>query len=100
MFNKLKQFKDMRSQAKTLQSTLSQESVTVQTAVNQVVLTMDGNLTMTGLAIDDALMAPDKKEKLQNAIKEAHADAMKKMQRIMMVKMKEMGGLPKIPGLN
>ena len=90
----------MRSQAKTLQSTLSQESVTVQTAGNQVVLTMDGNLTMTGLAIDDALMAPDKKEKLQNAIKEAHADAMKKMQRIMMVKMKEMGGLPKIPGLN
>lgn len=100
MFNKLKQFKDMRSQAKTLQSTLSQESVTVKAAGDQVVLMMDGNLTMTGLAIDDALMAPDKKEKLQNAIKEAHADALKKMQRIMMVKMKEMGGLPKIPGLN
>ena len=90
----------MRSQAKTLQNTLSQEGVTVQTAGNQVVLTMDGNLALTGLAIDDALMAPDKKEKLQNAIKEAHADALKKMQRIMMVKMKEMGGLPKIPGLN
>lgn len=100
MFNKLKQFKDMRSQAKTLQSTLSQESVTVRTASDQVVLTMDGNLTMTGLAIDDAMMTPDKKEKLQNAIKEAHADALKKMQRIMMVKMKEMGGLPKIPGLS
>lgn len=90
----------MRSQAKTLQSTLSQESVTVKAAGDQVVLMMDGNLTMTGLAIDDAMMIPDKKEKLQNAIKEAHADALKKMQRIMMVKMKEMGGLPKIPGLS
>ncbi|MFA6426987.1 MAG: YbaB/EbfC family nucleoid-associated protein [Candidatus Magasanikbacteria bacterium] len=100
MFNKLKQFKDLRSQAKTLQNTLSQESITVRAAGDQVVLTMDGNLTLTGLAIDDALLAPDKKDKLQNAIKEAHADALKKMQRIMAMKMKEMGGLPNIPGLN
>ncbi len=100
MFNKLKQFKDLRDQAKQLQNTLSQESVTVQTAGGSVVLTMDGNLTMTALAIGDDLMTPDKKEKLQNAIKEAHADALKKMQRIMAIKMKEMGGLPQIPGLN
>ena len=100
MFTKLKQLKDMRSQAKNLQNTLSQESVTVDSAGGKVVLTMDGNLQMTGLAIDNELLAPDKKEKLQNAIKEAHGGAIKKIQRIMAIKMKEMGGLPKIPGLN
>ena len=100
MFNKLKQFKDLRNQAKELQSKLSTETVSVNAAGGKVVLTMDGNLTMTGLAIDDELMITDKKEKLQNAIKEAHGDAMKKMQRIMAMKMKEMGGLPNIPGLS
>lgn len=100
MFNKLKQLKDLRDQAKELQGKLAQESVTVRTAGDKLVMTLDGNLKMTGLAIDDSLLAVDQKEKLQNAIKEAHEDAMKKMQRIMAMKMKEMGGLPDIPGLN
>ncbi len=100
MFNKLKQFRDMRTQAKDLQSKLAQESVTVNSAGGKIVLTMDGNLTMTALAIDDELMAIDKKEKLQSAIKDAHGDAIKKIQRIMATKMKEMGGLPNIPGLS
>lgn len=100
MFNKLKQFKDLRDQAKELQGKLSQESITVRAAGDKVVLTMDGNLQMTALAIDDEMMSVDKKNKLQDAIKEAHTDAMKKMQRIMAMKMKEMGGLPNIPGLN
>ena len=99
MFTKLKQFKDMRSQAKDLQGKLSQESVTVKAAGDKVIMTMDGNLTMTALAIDDELLAPDKKERLQSAIKDAHAEAVKKIQRIMAMKMKEMGGLPNIPGL-
>ena len=100
MFNKLKQFKDLRNQAKTLQSALAEESVTVKAAGDKVILTMDGNLQMKGLAIDDELLSPDKKEKLQETIKEAHGDALKKIQRIMAMKMKEMGGLPNIPGLN
>lgn len=100
MLNKLKQFKDLRSQAKEMQNNLSKESVTVKAAGDKVVLTMDGNLKMTALAIDDELMTPNKKDKLQEAIKDAHADALKKMQRIMAMKMKEMGGLPNIPGIN
>ena len=100
MFNKLKQFKDMRDQAKTMQSTLAQESVTVKAAGDKIILTMDGNLSMTGLAIDDELLDPTKKEKLQEAIKDAHKDALKKIQRIMAMKMKEMGGLPNIPGMS
>ena len=79
MFSKLKQYKDMRDQGKKLQGALAGESVTVRTAGDKVALTMDGNLQISGLAIDDELLAPEKKEKLQNAIKEAHGDALKKM---------------------
>ncbi len=100
MFNKLKQFKDLRDQAKTMQSALADETVTVKAAGDAIVLTMDGNLNLTGLAIDDSLLSPDKKNKLQEGIKDAHKDALKKMQRVMAMKMKEMGGLPNNPGMS
>lgn len=99
MFTKLKQFKDLRSQAKELQGKLSQESVTTRAAGGNVMLTLDGNLTMTALMIAPELLTADKQTRLQDAIKEAHNDAVKKMQRIMAMRMKEMGGLPQIPGL-
>lgn len=99
MLTKLKQFKDLRDQAKNLQNTLSKESVTVTAAGNNIVMIMDGNLSITGLTIDDSLLSPDKKDRLVTGLKEAHSDAMKKMQRIMAMKMKEMGGMPNIPGL-
>ena len=83
-----------------MQGALAQESVTVRAAGDKVVMTMDGNLKLTGLSIDDELLSAGKKAKLQDAIKDAHAEAMKKMQRIMALKMKEMGGLPNIPGLS
>lgn len=92
MFSKLKQFKDMRDQGKKLQGALAGESVTTHSG--GVAITMDGNLQLTGVAIDDELLDPAKKEKLQNAIKDAHGDALKKMQRIMATKMQEMGGFP------
>ncbi len=100
MFNKLKQFKDLRDQAKHLQSELEKEVISVNVAANQIVLTMNGNMKITGLAIDDALLNPAQKEKLVNGIKEAHDEALTKMQRVLAMKMKEMGGLPNIPGFN
>lgn len=94
MFSKLKQFKDLREQGKKLQGALEGESVTVKTLGDQITLTIDGNLGITNLIIDPATLSPDKKVKLENAIKDAHKDAMKKMQRIIAGKMQEMGGLP------
>ena len=93
VFSKLKQFKDLREQGKKLQGALAGESITVREAGDKVVLTMDGNLGITGLAIDDELLNPAKKEKLQEAIKSAHGEALKKMQRVMAGKMQEMGGM-------
>jgi len=100
MLNKLKQFKDLRDQAKSMQSELEKESITASAAGGKVTMTMNGNLQMTGIAIDDELLDVSKKEKLQDAIKDAHKDAIKQMQRVMAMKMKEMGGLPNIPGLS
>ena len=91
VFSKLKQFKDLRDQGKKLQGALAGESVTTHS--NGVALTMDGNLQLTGVAIDDEMLNPAKKEKLQNAIKDAHGEAAKKMQKIMAGKMQEMGGM-------
>ena len=92
VFSKLKQFKDMRDQGKKLQGALAGESITTHNS--GVAVTMDGNLQLTGVAIDDEMLNPAKKEKLQNAIKDAHSEATKKMQKIMESKMQEMGGFP------
>jgi DNA-binding protein YbaB len=99
MFSKLKQFKDLREQGKKLQDMLAGESVTVDAMGKQVVLTMDGNLQITGLAIADEAIGLDKKEKLQNAIKEAHSDALKKMQRTIALKMQQSGEF-NMPGMS
>lgn len=100
MFNKLKQFKDIRDKAKELQNTLGQESVTTTAAGSSISVTMNGNLELTSVVIDPSLLSPEKKSKLEEGIKDAHKDALKKMQRTMAMKMKEMGGFPEIPGLS
>lgn len=100
MLNKLKQFKDLRSQAKKLQEELAKETISSEAAGGKVVLTINGNMTMTGLAIDDSLLDPSQKDTLQEAIKKAHEDGLKKMQRVMAMKMKDMGGLPDLSSLS
>lgn len=100
MFNKLKQFKDLRDQAKELQSKLAEERITVKEAGDKLVMTIDGNLKMLDLDIHEELLNPASKAKLEKAIRNAHEEAMKQMQRVMAMKMKEMGGLPNIPGLS
>ena len=99
MFSKLKQFKDLRDQGKKLQNLIGGETVTVDKASSKVLLTMNGNLEMTGLAIDNSLLTPDKKSELEKAIKEAHSEALKKMQRTIAMKMQQSGEF-NIPGLS
>lgn len=91
MFNKLKQLKDLRSQAKQMQNALSGESITSEK--NGVKITMNGNMSITAVEISKDIT----KESLEIAIKEAVNDAIKQTQRLMAKKMQEMGGFP---GLN
>lgn len=99
MLNKLKKLKDLRSQAKELQNKLAEETVTVKAARDRIVLTLDGNMKLVGLAIDDELMSPGKKDDLIEGLKKAHEEATKKMQRVLATKMQEMGGMPDLSSL-
>jgi len=88
MFNKLKQYKDLRSQAKTLQNMMSQQSVTVEK--NGLSVTVNGNFEITSLKI----LEEKSKEQLERNITESTNEAMKKVQRIVAEKMQSMGGMP------
>jgi DNA-binding protein YbaB len=87
MFNKLKQVRDLRSQAKTMQNALAGESVTIEK--KGIKLTMNGNMEIISLEIDPSLST----DNIASNIKDVLNDAIKKTQRLMAEKMQSMGGL-------
>jgi len=91
MFSKLKQFKDLRDQAKQMQNVLAQESAEGSADWGKVKIKINGNQEVLNVEIDPELLSADNKEKLQSAIKEATNDAIKKVQRIMADKMRSSG---------
>ncbi len=87
MFNKLKQFKDLRSRAKVLQNALSNETVVIEKSGVKIV--MNGNMEITQLTINEGLA----KESLEGILTEAINEAIGKTQRIMAQKVQQMGGI-------
>jgi DNA-binding protein YbaB len=91
MFSKLKQFQDLRSQAKTMQNALAQESITEEK--NGVKVVINGNMEVTSLTLNENLSKNSQEEILKNCFN----DAIKRAQRLMAKKLQDMGG---IPGMN
>tara|TARA_Y100000031_G_C8156097_1_gene354651 strand:- start:406 stop:705 length:300 start_codon:yes stop_codon:yes gene_type:complete len=91
MFNKIKAVKDLRSQAKQMQNALSEVTDEGTAAWGKVTVKIDGNQNVLKVSIDEEIMKD--KVKLEEAMQEAFNDAVKKIQKKMAVKMKEMGGL-------
>lgn len=91
MFNKLKQFKELRSQAKTLQNALKEEKVEAEKGGVKIV--MDGNQEVISVSIESSLLSPDRKQDLENKTKDAFNAAVEKTKRVMADKMQKMGGL-------
>ncbi|MFA5130942.1 MAG: YbaB/EbfC family nucleoid-associated protein [Patescibacteria group bacterium] len=91
MFSKLKQFQDLRSQAKTMQNALAQESITEEK--NGVKVVLNGNMEITSLSLNESLSKSAQEDTLKNCLN----DALKRAQRLMAKKLQDMGG---IPGLN
>ncbi len=87
MFNKLKQFKDLRDQAKTMQNALAGEKVTIEK--KGIKLTMNGNMEIIELIIPEDLSKDD----ISKYMKEAVNESIKKVQKLMATKMQEMGGM-------
>lgn len=82
MLSKLKSYKDLRSQAKTVQNVMSQESAHGAGAGKLVNVVMDGNQKIMSIDIADELLNVEHKEKLQKGIIEAIETATKQIQKI------------------
>lgn len=98
MFSKLKQYKDLRDQAKEMQSALAEETVHADGAHGKINLVMDGNQQVNGLDISADLLQPNKKAELERSLRETFNSAIKKSQIAMAKKAKDMGRL-NLPGL-
>jgi DNA-binding protein YbaB len=88
MFNKLKQFKEMRSQAKTLQSALADQQVTGEKS--GVKMTLNGNMEMVKLELGGTNTGD-----LEKILPGLFNDTIKKAQRLMAEKIQAMGGMDK-----
>ena len=97
MFSKLKQFKDLRDQAKKIQDTLKDVAVEGSAAWGKIKVSMNGNQEVTSVTIDPELLSD--KAKLETAVKEAYNDTVKKAHRAMAEQMRKSGNL-NLPGLN
>lgn len=96
VFSKLKQIKDLRDQAKKMQSELAEQTAEGSAAWGKIKVKMDGNMQVLSVSIDDSLMS--EKVKVEEGIKDAFADAMKQIQKLMVEKMRASGSLPDILG--
>jgi len=96
LFSQLKQVTDLKDQAKKLQKELELEVVDAEKS--GVKITINGNQEIKKVEITDQNLLTNK-EKLENAIKDATNESIKKVQMVMAKKMQSMGGL-NIPGLN
>jgi len=88
MFSKLKQFRDLRSQAKTMQDALAQETITEER--NGVKIVLNGNLELINLTLNENLNKTSQEETLKTCFN----DAIKRAQRLMAKKLQDLGGLP------
>lgn len=91
MFSKLKQFKDVREKAKTLQAALASEHAEGSAGWGKVKITFDGNQHASNVEIDPSLLS--NKAETEKLIAEAINDGMGKIQKLMAGKLKDMGGL-------
>lgn len=98
MFDKIKQLKELRDQAKQMKDMLGKESVVGEGGGGMVQIAMDGNQEVLSTSVDPSLLQPESKEKLEQYIREATNDAIKKVQRVMAQKMQSMPGF-NLPGM-
>ena len=87
MFSKLKQYKDMRGQAKDMQNSLSEETVHANVD-DKIHVVMDGNHKIVSLEINEEYLKPENKEKLQKDIIEVMERAQTKVKQMLITKMR------------
>lgn len=91
MFNKIKAVKELRDQAKKMKNQLDDVTAEGSAAWDKVKVVMNGNQKILSIDIADEMMKD--KEKLQEELINAVNDAVKKIQKQMASKMKDMGSM-------
>jgi len=86
LFSKIGDLKEMKDQAQAMQALLAQEKIT--TEYQGINITMNGNQEILELTISDEAFAS--KEELANKLKNALAESIKKVQRLMASKLDSM----------
>lgn len=89
MFNKLKQIKELRDQAKQLKSSLAEETVQGEALGGKILVVMDGNQEIKKLTIDSSLFAPEHKQEVEEGVQEAIGKAIREVQKIMARKIRQ-----------
>jgi DNA-binding YbaB/EbfC family protein len=96
VFSKLKQIKDLRSKAKEMQEQMAEQVAEGSAEWGKVKIKMDGNMRILSVNIDDSLLTD--KAKIEAGVRDAFADAMKTIQKLMLEQMRASGTLPDILG--
>jgi nucleoid-associated protein EbfC len=78
MFNKIKQIKELRSQANDLKSKLAEVTVSAHGHGDKITVVMDGNQEIQAIDIDASLLTPEHKESVEKDLKSTINDAAKK----------------------
>lgn len=86
MLDKLKNVASLRKQANQMKKSLADEMVTGEAYHGKIKVTMDGNQEIASIDIDEDILKPDNKGMVEQELKRAFKDAMKKMQNIMVKK--------------
>ncbi len=97
MFNKIKAIKNLRDQAKQMQSVMSEVRAEGTAAWGKVKVVLNGNQQVLDVQIEEEVLS--NRAKAQDAVKDAFNDAMKKLHTEMAGKLKDMGGLDMLKGL-
>ncbi len=84
VFSQAKDLYKMQKEARDMQKKMKKIVVMGTSKDDLVEVKMDGTNEITAINMDDSLLAPEMKEKLENDIKQALKDASKKLQKEMM----------------
>lgn len=83
----------MRDKAKRVKNALEGESAEGSSAWGKVKIKMNGNQEVLEVVLDPEYLKTEKAVKINEAVKDAVNDGLKKVQRLMVEKMRNMGEL-------
>jgi DNA-binding YbaB/EbfC family protein len=100
MGNLLKQAQEMQSRMAKIQEELAQKTVDGSAGGGMVRVTVNGQLALTAIKIDPAVINSEEKEMLEDLIMAAINDGMRKARDMASSEMSKITGGLKIPGLS